>query len=103
MNPFTTDHPLAAQTSWSDAREYQVRSVIFRTVALAVILTPLVLQRLYDYAVSDIGAEPNPFPQPWWALFWGCLIAFVLSVVGAFPVVVASRLISRRWRKWYAA
>lgn len=101
MNPFTTDHPLSPKTSWFDTREHPTLSFVCSTFVLALILTPFVLYRLYLYAISDIGAEPNPFPQPWWALFWGGLIAFVLSTVAAFPVLLLFRLFSRRWRKRY--
>ena len=69
---------------------------------LALILTPFILYRLYLYAISDIGAEPNPFPQPWWALLWGSAIAFVLSLFAALPVVFLFRLFVQRWRRRYA-
>ena len=62
-------------------------SFVCSSVVLALMLAPLVLYRLYLYAISDIGAEPNPFPEPWWALFWGSVIAFVLSMFVAVPVV----------------
>lgn len=99
MNPFTTDHPLASKTSWFDKREHSALSFVCGVFVLALILMPFVLYRLYLYAISDIGAEPNPFPQPWWALFWGCVIAFVLSAVCALPVAFVYRLFARRLRK----
>ncbi len=98
MNPFNTDHPLASQPSWLDRQKYPVRSFVCSTVVLALLLTPIALGCLYDWAMSDIGAEANPFPQPWWALFWGSVIAFALSLAGAFPVVLFYRLLSRSWR-----
>lgn len=102
MNPFTTDHPLAAKSSWFDTREHPVLSFVCSALVLGLILTPVVLVRLYYGAISDIGAEPNPFPQPWWALFWGVLIAFVLSLFVALPAVLLLRLLLRRGRRRYA-
>jgi ABC-type Fe3+ transport system permease subunit len=99
MNPFTTDHPLASKSSWFDTQGHPTLSFVCSTFVLALILTPFVLHRLYDYAISDIGAEANLFPQPWWALFCGLVIAFVLSVVGALPVVLVYRLFARRWTR----
>ena len=98
MNVFTTDHPLASQSSWFDTRAHPLLSFVCNTVVLALILTPLVLVRLYYYAISDIGAEPNPFPEPWKALFMGSVLAFAVSLVGAFPVVLLYRLFARKWR-----
>jgi hypothetical protein len=99
MNPFTTDHPLDTQTSWFDTKQHPLLSFVCSTFGLALILTPLVLVRLYYYAISDIGAEPNPFPEPWWGLFMGSVVAFVLSVICAFPFVLVFRLFARRWRR----
>ena len=82
MNPFTTDHPLAPKSSWLDAREHPRLSFLCSTVLLALIFAPFILVRLYYYAISDIGAEPTPFPDPWWALLCGGIIAFLLSVCG---------------------
>jgi len=80
MNPFTADHPLASKSSWFDTREHQVLSFVCSTSVVALILTPFVLHHLYGYAIRDVGAEPNPFLESWWALcwalFWGGLIAF---------------------------
>lgn len=98
MNPFTTDHPLASKSSWFDAHEHPTLSFLCSTLVLALVLAPLVLVSLYYYSVSDIGAEPNPFPQPWWALFWGSVMAFVLSLACAFPIVSLRRLFTRRRR-----
>jgi len=102
MNPFTTDHPLASKTSWFDAREHPALSFVCSMFVLALILTPFVLYRLYLSAVSDIGAEPNPFPEPWRALFLGTAIAFLLSLLVALPVVLLFRLVVQRWTRRYA-
>lgn len=99
MNPFTTDHPLAAKSSWFDTHEHPVLSFVCSTLLLTFIFTPIVLVRLYYWAITDIGTEPNPFPQPWWALFWGMVVAFVLSLFGAVPAVLLLRLLSRAWRR----
>jgi hypothetical protein len=96
VNPFTTDHPLTANSSSSKKKEHPVLSFVCRALILGLILTPFVLQRLYDYAVSDIGAEPNPFPQPFWALCCAGMIALVLSFVLAVPIVFLHRRIFRR-------
>ena len=71
MNIFTTEHPMASQSSWFDTKEHPRLSFICRTFVLAMILAPFVFVRLYYYAISDIGAEPKPFPQPWWCFFMG--------------------------------
>ena len=95
MNPFTTDHPLASKSSWFDSREHPKLSFLCSTLVLALVFALVVLVALYYYSVSDIGAEANPFPHPWWALFWGSVIAFVLSLVCAFPIVLLFRLFAR--------
>jgi hypothetical protein len=99
MNVFTTDHPLASQSSWFDQSEHPLLSFVCCTCALALILTPLVLARLYYYAIADIGAEPNPFPDFWGALFMGSVLAFAVSLVCAVPVVLGFRLVARNRRK----
>ncbi len=99
MNPFTTDHPLATQSSCFDSREHPRLSLICSTVLVALVIAPFVLVRLHYYVVSDIGAEPNPFPEPWWALFWGSVIAFLFGVCGAIPIVWVYRLLLRAFRR----
>jgi hypothetical protein len=99
MNPSTTDHPLASRSSWFDTREHPRLSFLCSTLLVALALAPFVLVRLYYYAISDIGAEPNPFLQPWWALFWGSVIAFFFGVCAAIPVVWVGRLLLRAWRR----
>ncbi len=79
--------------------EHPRASFVLSTFCFALILTPFVLVRLYKYAISDIGAEPNPFPAPGWALFVGCAVAFTLSVICAFPFVLAFRLVVRAWSR----
>jgi hypothetical protein len=96
MNPFTTDHPLAAKPS-RYAQEHPLLSFVCGTLVLALILTPVILCRFYYWAVSDIGAESDAFPEPWWALFWGGVIAFVLSFLFAVPAVLLFRWLLRRW------
>jgi hypothetical protein len=99
MNPFTTDHPLASKSSWFDTPKHPTLSFVCSTFVLGLIFTPFVLQRLYDYAISDIGAEANLFPQPLVGFILGVVIAFVLSVVGALPVVLVYRVFALRWRR----
>jgi hypothetical protein len=71
-------------------------------MVLALVVTPLILVRLYYYAISDIGAEPTPFPQPWLALLVGSALAFVASLFPSTLVVLLYRLTARRLRKGYA-
>jgi hypothetical protein len=100
MNVFAADHPLVSQSpSWFDVKAHPRLSFVCATAVLAFVLAPFVLVRLYYYAISDIGAEPNPFPQPWLAMAVGCVVAFAVSVVPAAPVVLLYRLTSRRWRQ----
>jgi len=99
MSPFTADHPLAPKSSWLDAREHPRLSFLCSTALLAVVLAPFILIRLYYYAISDIGAEPNPFPDPWWALFWGGTIAFLIGVCAAVPLVCLCRLLMHPRRR----
>ena len=94
MNPFKTDHPLSSKVG---VQVHPTISFFFRTLTLALILTPFVLIRLYYYAIGDIGAEPNPFPRPWWALFWGIVIAFVISSVVAILIASMCRIFARRF------
>src|SRR5688572_16187688 len=103
MNPFTTDHPLVSESSWFDTKEHPLRSFICSTFVLALMLTPLILVRLYYYAISDIGAEPNPFPEPWWALFMGTVFSLALSLLCAFPVVLLCRLVRQGWTRRHAS
>lgn len=95
MNPFTTEHALAS-ASWFGAQKHPRLSFFCRSLVLALIFTPFVLVRLYYYTISDIGAEPNPFPQPWWAVFWGSVIAFMVSLVVAVLIMFLWRLSARR-------
>jgi len=99
MNPFTTDHPLASQSSWFDTRAHPVLSFVCSTFVLALISTPLVLVSLYDWYMSDMGAEPNVFPHLGWALLAGSAISFLICFLGTLPVVLLIRIFVRRWRR----
>jgi vacuolar-type H+-ATPase subunit I/STV1 len=101
VNPFTTEHPLASTPSWFDRREHPVISFVCRTFIWALILTPLILWCLYTFGISDIGTEPDPFPDPWRDLFAICLIAFVLSLVFAFLLVLFYRLFGLKFGSSY--
>jgi hypothetical protein len=97
MNVFTTDHPLASGSSWFDTKEHPRLSFVCSAVLWAMILTPFVVVRLYNYAISDIGAEPNPFPEPFWALVVGSVLAFTISLVCVSPFLWVYRtIVSRR-------
>ena len=99
VNPFTTDHPLTANSWEFDFRKHPTLLIVCSGLALASILTPLVLLRLYYWFISDMECEPNPFPEPWRALVWGIGIAFVFSSLIAFPAVLLIRWFVREWRK----
>jgi len=102
MNIFATDHPMASQSSWSDAKEHPVLSILCSVFLLGPILTPVVIWRFYVYFTSGIGAD-NPFPNPWPALAWIMLFSFTISLVCAFPLVLLFRLSARWWKRCYAA
>jgi hypothetical protein len=102
MNIFTTDHPMASQSSWFDEKEHPVLSILCSVFLLGPILTPVVIWRLYVYLTSDIGAN-NPFPDPWPALAWMIILAFAISLVCAFPLVLLYRMFARSWKRWYAS
>ena len=102
MNIFTTDHPLASQPSWSDAKEHPVLSILCSVFLLCPILMPVVISRLYVYFTSDIGAD-NPFPDPWRALAWMIILAFAISLVCAFPLMLLYRMFARCWKRCYAS
>lgn len=98
MNPFTTDHPLTAQTSWFDRKEHPRLSFVCATFLLALILTPLWFVRLYIWFVNDIGAEPNPFTESWPTVFWTGFVASIGAIICAVPLVAAHRHCVGRWR-----
>jgi|SRR5882724_1011851 len=95
INIFTTDHPLTLQPSWFDRREYPVLSFVCSVLVSTLIFTPLILIGLYYYDLSDIGAEPDPFPDPWQDFVFGSILSFVISLVCSFFVILAHRLMTR--------
>jgi len=100
MNIFATDHPLVSQSpSWFDAKAHPRLSFILSASVLSLCLVPFILVQLYRYAISDIGAEPNPFPQPCLALLVGGVLAFVVGLFCSVPVVLAYRLTVRWWKR----
>ena len=102
MNVFTTDHPLTLQPSWFDARAYPVRSFVCRVLFLTLISAPLILAGLYYYDRSEIGAEPDPFPDPYMEFIVGSVLSIALGFIFSFLVVLAQRLLARSWRSRYA-
>lgn len=100
MDVFTTDHPMTSQPSLFDAKTHPVLSAVCRVIRLAIGLTPLILISLYFYAVSDIGAEPNPFPEPWLTLMIGSIISFIIGLACASTIVSAHCWFTRLWRNW---
>ena len=104
MNIFTTDHPLNSASSWFDSKEYPRLSFVCCGFVLALLLTPLVLVQLYYYAISDIGAEPTPFPDPWLAFAVGSVLAFAISMSFASLAVLGFRVFARiRHRRHHQA
>jgi hypothetical protein len=97
MNVFTTDHPLTLQPSWFDRRVYPFWSFVCSVVVLAVIFTPAILVGLYFWLTSDIGAESQPFPDPWFDLAVGAGISFVVGIICASLVVLIYRCMTRNW------
>jgi hypothetical protein len=103
MSIFTTDHPLTLQPSWFDRRAHPFLSFFCSVVVLAVIFTPMILASLYFWLTSDIGAEPRPFPDPWFDLAVGICVSFVVAIFCASPVVLIYRCVTRNWSSRYAA
>jgi hypothetical protein len=103
MSIFTTDHPLTSQPSWFDTRAFPLLSFVCSVFVAALIFTPFILAGLYFYLISDIGAEPRPFPDPWFDLAVGISVSFVIGIICASPVVLVYRLLARNWRSRYAA
>ncbi len=99
MNILTTDHPLTLQPSWFDRREHPLLSFVCHVSVMALILTPLILVGLYFYAISDIGAEPNPFPDPWLDLAVGTALSFVIGLACASLMILTYRLLARVWNR----
>ena len=62
---------------------------------MALIFTPLILVGLYFYFTSDIGAEPNPFPDPWLDLAVGTVLSFVIGLACASLILLTYRLLAR--------
>ena len=98
MNVFTTDHPMAAQPSLLDAKTHPFLSFVSSSLLLAILLTPLILYGLYQYAMSDIGAD-NPFPEPAWALLMGSILAFIFGFFCACTLLLTYRLVARIWHR----
>ncbi len=102
MNIFTTDHPMASPSAWSDVQQHPVLSIFCSVLLLAPLLTPVVLWRFYAYFTTDIGAE-GPISDPWPALAWMIIFAFAISLISAFPLVLLYRLSARCWKRGQAA
>ena len=97
MDLFTTDNPLTSQPSWFDAKAHPLLSAVCSTAFLALCFTPAILVGLYCYFISDIGAEPNPFPDPWFDLAAGAGLSFIFAILFASVMVMAHRLLARIW------
>lgn len=106
MNVFTTDHPMASEPfewSWFNRKKHPRLSLLCSMLLVAFIFSPLVLYWLYCWFMSDIGAESNPFPEPWRAFFMGLAVSFVMSLPPAFLVASVFRIFLRHWRKPFIA
>jgi hypothetical protein len=82
------------EASWFDANAYPRLSFLLNVFVVTLMFIPFVLVRLYYWAISDIGAEPNPFPAP----LLGLSAAFALSLPCACSAVLAYRFIARYWK-----
>jgi hypothetical protein len=103
MNVFTTDHPLTLQPSWFDKREYPIRSFLCSVLLSTLISAPLILAGLYYYDLGDIGAEPDPFPDPYMVFVVGSAVSIALGFIFSFCAVLSYRLLARNWRSRPAA
>jgi hypothetical protein len=99
MNPFTTDHPLNAGSSWFDREEYPRLSFVLSTAVLALVLTPPLVLAFCYCALGDKGADPSLSLAPF--AFWASGMAYLLGVFCAIPTIWFWRLLARRWRKRY--
>jgi hypothetical protein len=103
MNPFTTDHPLNSDPSWFDAKDHPVLSFVCMVFVLALVFTPVVLLGLYHWVMSDLEGVTTPgpfsFAELGWFLLVGGVVAFVLSLVCAWPVIAVCRFWLRGWRR----
>ena len=95
MGVFTTDHPMTSQPSWFDVKEHPWLSAVCSAIVLALCFTPAILAGLYLYFINDIGAEPNPFPDPWFDLAVGSGLSFIIAILLAAPLMVSFRLLVR--------
>ena len=93
MNIFETEHPMDSQSSWFDRRKHPKLSFVCSTFLLAAVIAPVILVCLYFWAISDIGAEPNPFPEPLRAFTISVIFAFIVSFVLAALLVLIYRLV----------
>lgn len=95
MNVFEAEHPLVSHPSRPGKKTRPILTFVCSSVLLAVFFTPFVFVHLYNLAISDIGAEPTPFPEPVRAFIIGVLFAFAISFIAAVPLVLIFRLLKR--------
>ena len=99
MNVFSTDHPLASQPSWFDAKTFPVRSWLLSAVVLAAVGAPILLGLVIYSDLSEafqIDTTPAPFPQSlddWLGAITG---SFILCLVAALILIAVARVIHRR-------
>jgi len=89
---------MAAQPSLLDSKIHPFLFFVSSSLLLAILLTPLILYGLYQYAMSDIGAD-NPFPEPARALLMGSILAFILGFFCACTLLLTYRLVARIWQR----
>ena len=99
MNPFTTDHPLSAGSSWFDREEYPRLSFVLSTALIALVLTPALVLTFCYCAFGDKGADPSLALVP--LALWASGMAYLLGVFCAVPIVWFSRLLTPRRRGRY--
>ena len=96
MNPFATDHPLASESSCFDRREHPWLSFICSTLVIAAILAPFILIAVIPAVIDDKGSDPSPGGRQ--LLVWGSVVACVIGLGAAVPLVCIGRFVKRWWR-----
>src|SRR5262249_32317732 len=97
MNMFSTEHPLAAQPSWFDAKVFPVRSWLLSAAVLAAIGAPILLAvAIYsDLSQAFQFDTPGPIPQSvddWLGAISG---SFIVCLAGALMLIAVLRVIRR--------
>src|SRR5215469_18046316 len=100
MEVFTTEHPLASRTSWSE--RWPKLSFACSTVFLALIFTPCVYGfLLYLQSTDEVQCTDDPpWPQTQSDFIWGISVIFLIGLLCACSLVLLYRfwLLCRKTR-----